>query len=88
MEGTPAAINTTDDLSVALRDICNTLSLKWEGGFIDTPLGRHGVTLGVDEVDDEFASIGMVLPEGVYAEIEDGTYGQLQAFRIYREDLQ
>jgi len=87
MTGTPAAIRTDDDLSRSLLTISNILRLKWEEGFIDTPLGRHGVTITEDMTEGPYATIGMVLPEHVYAEIEDGTYGQMQGFRIYKEDL-
>ena len=47
------------------------------------PFGSHGVTYGVDEDGESYATIGFVLPEGVYAEIEDGTYGNLTGLRIY-----
>jgi hypothetical protein len=93
MTGTPAAISTTDELSRSIDLIVHALRDNEWGAtdYIGTPLGTHGVTYG-DEGEGEFATVGMVLggstPEPpVFAEIEDGTYGQLQAFRIYREDL-
>jgi hypothetical protein len=96
-QGTPASINTTDHLSVAIDTIIESLrENEWESVTrIETPLGVHGVTYGVEyEVRDteQYATIGMVLggsapgPE-VYVEIEDGTYGVMQGFRIYREDV-
>jgi hypothetical protein len=87
MTGTPAAIRTDDELSVAMQIMRDELSLKWEEGFIVTPLGRHGVTITEDMTEGPYATIGMVLDEHVYVEIEDGTYGQMQGFRIYKEDL-
>jgi hypothetical protein len=46
------------------------------------PFGTHGVCYG-EEDETIFASVGFVLGEvGVYAEIEDGTFGELQAFRF------
>jgi hypothetical protein len=50
-----------------------------------TPLGTHGVQYDVDE-DGVYARIGMSLPEGAYAEVDDGTYGTLNAFRVYLTD--
>ena len=85
--GTAAAIRSDDDLSRALAIVKTALRGAWGLPLnVETPLGMHGVTWGEDE-SGEYATIGMVLPYGVYAEIEDGTYGQMQAFRIYREDL-
>lgn len=44
------------------------------------------VDFGVDECGEEFVEFGLMLPDGCYAVIEDGTYGQLQALRIYKEE--
>lgn len=47
---------------------------------------RYGLAWGFDtELDEVFVSVGYNLPHDtqVFAEIEDGTYGQLQALRIY-----
>lgn len=88
--GTPAAINTNDCLSIALDTIWESLrENEWgEVVRIETPLGVHGVTYGAEyELSEEYATVGMVLPEHVYAEIDDGTYGQMQGFRIFRGDL-
>ena len=46
----------------------------------------HGLLFEADEDGDEYVTIGFNLPKGVYAEIEDGTYGELQGFRIYRKE--
>lgn len=51
---------------------------------IATHYGVLGVTYSIDEDGDEYATIGYNLPEGVMAEVEDGTYGSLQGFRVYR----
>ena len=48
-----------------------------------SPFGIHGVMYGTDEDDNTYATVGFILPNGVYAEIEDGTFGELQGFRIY-----
>jgi len=45
---------------------------------------RLGVIFG-DDGEGEFVTIGFILPDDCYAEIEDGTYGQLQGIRIYKE---
>lgn len=94
MQGTPAAINTTDCLSVAIDTIIESLRENEWGDVvrIETPLGVHGVTYGTDECQEEYATVGMVLGGStpgvdVYVEIEDGTYGVMQGFRIYREDV-
>lgn len=47
---------------------------------------RLSVDFGVDECGEEFVEFGFMLPDGCYAVIEDGTYGQLQALRIYKEE--
>lgn len=49
-------------------------------------LNGIGLTYGEDE-EGEYVVLGFALPEGWFAEIEDGTYGELQGFRIYRKDL-
>lgn len=45
--------------------------------------GIHGIQYGEDEAG-EYATIGFTLPDGIYGEVDGGTYGQLQGFRIYR----
>jgi len=58
-------------------------AVRYRPDAITGPLGTHGVTYDVDDDGEPYARIGFGLPEGVYAEIEDGTYGELQALRIY-----
>jgi len=58
------------------------------GGRPDTvpgPLGDHKVYYEIDEDrdDKEYALIAFTLPCGVFAEIEDSTYGNMEGFRIY-----
>ena len=48
---------------------------------VEGPFGHHGVSYTNDD-DLHFASVGFTLPADTFAEIEDGTYGSLQAFRI------
>ena len=56
--------------------------------------GIHDVDNGADlnceygeDEEGQFAIIGFVIPDGFYAETEQG-YGTLFGFRIYREDLE
>jgi hypothetical protein len=49
---------------------------------LHTNFGIHGVEWGEDEVG-KYVRIGMALPAPLYAEIEDGTYGEMQAVRYY-----
>ena len=49
-----------------------------------SPFGTHGVMYVEDElIGDPCAVVGFNLPHGVYAEIEDGTFGELQGFRFF-----
>lgn len=54
------------------------------GGTLSSPIGSHGVMRG-DEGEGGFIIIGMTMPDGVFAEIENGTYGELHGIRIYAE---
>lgn len=51
---------------------------------VTTDFGTHGITYGSEFRDGRYpyATVGFVLPEGVYAEIEDGTYGSLNGLRF------
>jgi hypothetical protein len=61
---------------------------KWgEITEVTSPFGDHGVVYDMDETGC-FATIGFTLPDACYAEIEDGTYGQLNGLRIYRDDVE
>jgi hypothetical protein len=53
---------------------------------IETEYGVHGVKYDYDEDGDSYAEVGFVLPKRCFAVIEDGTYGSLNAIRIYTGD--
>lgn len=54
---------------------------------IELPLETFEVFWGWDpEVGERFITVKIKFPRLVYAEIEDGTYGQMQGIRIYYED--
>lgn len=84
---------TEDALSHAIDVIAAILRRSWgERDYIKTDLGVHEVTITADEDGDEYALVSFMLGGStstptVHAEIEDGTYGILQGFRIYKEDL-
>lgn len=60
----------------------------WDAGEQFGVLGITGPHNDPHENDDgEYIRVGFVLPDDIYAEVDDGTYGQLNAFRIYRENL-
>jgi hypothetical protein len=95
MTAVGAAIKDDDMLSLSLDIIIYHLRTNpWgQNGTVETPLGIHGVVYDHDGEGD-YAVIGMVLGGSsmnsdvqVFAEIEDGTYGQMQGYRIFREDL-
>jgi hypothetical protein len=46
-------------------------------------LAGSGCWYATDEDGDDYVTVGYNMPKHVFAEIEDGTYGQLQGFRIY-----
>ena len=41
-----------------------------------------------DEDGYEYATISFSLPDGVYAELEGGTYGTMVGVRVYREPFE
>lgn len=43
-----------------------------------------GVTYGKEDGEPYFV-LGYTLPQGSYAEIEDGTYGELQGVRVFMD---
>jgi hypothetical protein len=45
---------------------------------------RLSVSFG-EENGDPYVEFGFMFPDGCYAVIEDQTYGELQAIRIYKE---
>lgn len=82
MDGSFLQINICDNCLAAAAE--QDLVLV---GQSSVPLmNRLSVDFGVDECGEEFVEFGFMLPDGCYAVIEDGTYGQLQALRIYKEE--
>lgn len=82
-----AAIDGTSDLYAMFESIKQQLNA---GQQLPERAEFPGIgTVGIigpefdEESDDEYVTVGFCLPDDVYAEIEDGTYGQLQAFRVY-----
>lgn len=69
----PFFLTTLEDLKEILED---------RPGTIETEDGVHGVTYVYDEVG-EYAVIGYNLPQGMYAEIDGNTYGEMQGVRVY-----
>lgn len=65
----------------------DNLTLYNGEGTIESPMGILGIIEGNDDYDGggDFISVGFCLPDGIYVETEDGTYGQMQAFRIYKD---
>ena len=93
-EGIPAAVNPANDLDVTLDWIAtnyraDNLVISANNPTVSTPCGVLGIDGPYeDKYEDpdagEYIRVGFCLSEGMYAEIEDGTYGQLNAFRIYK----
>jgi hypothetical protein len=54
---------------------------------VESPFGVHGCMYAIDEDNEEYVTIGFTFPDEIFAEIEDGTYGELQGIRIYLERL-
>lgn len=51
--------------------------------------GDHTCGIQYFDAEDEFGDfciVGFTMPDGIFAEIEDGTYGTLHGFRIYYQD--
>lgn len=79
--------STETNLGRMLTDVAQTMLATDERPLtIKTVFGEHGMHYDFDEDGDGFVTIGFNLPDGVFAEIDGGTYGQLQGFRIYLGD--
>jgi len=78
----PAAINPDQQLYNWLRDVRMRLTSGDMPNQVTGPFGTHGVTYG-EETGEQYATVGFCLPDGVFAEVEDGTYGQLQGLRVF-----
>lgn len=64
-----------------------TIEANASGDSAFVPFGtydRLSVTFG-EENGDPYVEFGFMFPDGCYAVIEDQTYGELQAIRIYKE---
>ena len=91
LEGIPAAINPANELDVMLDWIALNYradNLTFDSPTISTSFGDLGITgPHTDDYDGtmEYIRVGFVLSDGIYAEIDGDTYGQLQAFRIYKD---
>lgn len=62
-------------------DILNAVEARLDS--VTTSAGTHGIMYDTDEDGLDYASVGYNLPDGLYAEVEHGTYGELQAIRVY-----
>ena len=84
---TPPAAATWDDnpLFAWLGEMRTRLQAGERPESVESPFGTHGVNYG-EEDGERFATVGFVLPDGVFAEIEDGTYGQLNGFRVFLDE--
>ena len=69
-------------LFVFLADIRDDLLSGERPITVESPYGQHQIRYGSDEYGAEFAIISFVAPFGVFAEIEDGMYGELKGFRV------
>lgn len=68
-----------------LDDVTARLNHGERPSVIQTNFGYHGIRYGTDDTG-QYAVVGFEFPAGIYAEIEDGTYGTLQGLRIYYQD--
>jgi len=80
-----AAINPDQQLYRWLGEVRARLASGEMPSQVTGPFGTHGVTYG-EETGEEYATIGFCLPDGVYAEVEDCTYGQLQGLRVILDE--
>lgn len=84
---TAATANADSALGLALGLMWD--AVQGRASSVDTPLGKHGIDYNEDD-EGAYATVGFLLPDPslwpVYAEIEDGTYGQLQGLRFYLQD--
>lgn len=72
-------MNVIDDF---IRSVHHDLSEGEQPEVVNSVFGQHGVHYGEDE-NGTYAIVGFSTNKDVYAEIEDGTYGTLQGWRIY-----
>lgn len=84
----------TDPLArlVAIARTALTVTPWGELSTIDSDFGTHAMsyTATADSEypeEGDYVDVGFVLPDDTYVVIESNIYGQLQAIRIYRDDL-
>jgi len=73
------------DPGTALFDWASSLEEQCASApeIVTSPFGSHNVTYDEDEDGERYATVGFVLPDDVFAEIEGGTYGGLVGLRVY-----
>ena len=91
MPNTHAHAAPADEFFTEITRIAQLVRTHWDRmALIDSAFGVLGVQFVSAENSEEsefgdYAVVGFTLPAGVYAEIEDSTYGVLQGLRIYRD---
>lgn len=76
------------DAGTALFDWASSLEEQCASSpeIITSPFGSHNVTYDEDEDGDRYATVGFVLLDSVFVEIEGGTYGNLVGLRVYPDE--
>jgi hypothetical protein len=84
-----AAIRPNQQLYYWLEDVRSRLDAGERPDRITGPFGTHGVVYG-EEDGEEYAVIGFALPDGIFAEVDEGahTYGELYGFRVFIKSQQ
>ena len=85
-----AAVSDTYPLFRSLEAARTALATETWGtwsGITDMDNGAVMYCEYGEDGEGQFATIGFVLPDEFYAEIDGGAYGNLFGFRIYREDI-
>lgn len=74
-----------NQLEAFLKDVKARFAAGERPLCVSGPFGEHGVHYYDADADGlgAYAFIGFNLPAGVFVEIEDGTYGELEGFRVY-----
>lgn len=76
------------DAGTALFDWASSLEEQCASSpeILTSPFGSHNVTYDEDEDGDRYATVGFVLLDSVFVEIEGGTYGNLVGLRVYPDE--
>ena len=85
---TYAAVEATNEVFMWLSDLRDRLVAGERPIEVSGPLGIHSVYYieAYDRSNDEgeaYAIVDWRLPDGVFAEVDDGTYGALEGFRMF-----